>query len=191
MTSASVHADCVVLVDSQDSEVGVAEKLDAHRRGLLHRAFSVLIFNNKGEVLLQRRARSKYHSPGLWSNSCCGHPRPGESITAAAARRVNEELGIQCALTEIFTFTYSAPVGNDLCEHEIDHVFVGLSESEPGLEPSEVEEWAWGARSAVTAALLQYPEQYTVWFPLLWERAVSQARDMLEGRDQFPTPGNS
>ncbi|HCI57152.1 MAG TPA: isopentenyl-diphosphate delta-isomerase, partial [Bacteroidetes bacterium] len=120
----------VILVDEQDREIGEAEKMQTHKLGLLHRAFSVLIYNTKGEMLLQQRAETKYHSGGLWSNACCGHPRPGEKIEDAARRRLKEELGFNCSLKFSFKFIYKASFENSLKEHELDHVFTGIYDSE-------------------------------------------------------------
>jgi len=152
----------VILVDELDRDTGIAEKLDAHRRGLLHRAFSVIIENEHGDVLLQRRAATKYHSPGLWSNAACGHPRPGETTDAAARRRLFEELGMSTDLREIGQVTYRARVG-DLIEHEIDHVFVGRANEEPHPDPVEVSECRWISVEALRAAMRESPAEYTPW----------------------------
>lgn len=158
--------ETVVLVDTDDREVGVAEKLDAHRRGLLHRAFSVFILNDRGELLLQRRAAGKYHSGGLWSNTCCSHPRPGEGVVDAARRRLREEMGIAAAVVPAFTFVYRADLDPDLVEHELDHVLVGRYEGDPDPDPSEVEGWWWVGLAEVEDDLARRPEVYTVWFKL-------------------------
>lgn len=167
----------VVLVDEQDAELGRAEKLAAHRAGQLHRAFSVFLFNERGEWLLQRRAQSKYHSGGLWSNTCCSHPAPGESTRAAAERRLREELGITCALDEVFSFRYDAVLDGGMTEREYDHVFVGRYSGEPTPDPAEVDDWAWVAPAEVRAALDARPEDYTVWFRQaaaeLWARGIA------------------
>ncbi|HNK86555.1 MAG TPA: isopentenyl-diphosphate Delta-isomerase, partial [Flavobacteriales bacterium] len=125
MNAHDTHVEQVTLVNERDEVIGRMEKLEAHRVGALHRAFSIFIFNREGRLLLQQRADGKYHSPGLWTNSCCGHPRPGEPTMKAAQRRLHEELGIRCELTEEFTFSYRAEFGNGLIEHELDHVFFG------------------------------------------------------------------
>jgi len=132
----------VVLVDERDREVGTAPKLAAHEDGALHRAFSVFVLNGHGELLLQRRADTKYHSAGLWTNTCCGHPRPGEPVAAAARRRLREEMGFDCEPAPAGTFVYRAEVGG-LVEHEYDHVFVGRHETDPLPDPAEVSEWRW------------------------------------------------
>ena len=137
----ALREESVVLVDADDREVGTMSKLRAHQEGRLHRAVSVLVRDSTGALLLQRRSAEKYHSPGLWSNSCCGHPRPGESPLAAAARRLREELGLDCELTHAFTFTYEAALGDGMREHEVDHVFVGQTDDVPVPDPAEIGEW--------------------------------------------------
>lgn len=152
----------VVLVDLADREVGQAEKLDAHRRGVLHRAFSVFVLDGAGRLLLQRRAAGKYHSGGLWSNTCCGHPRPGESVVAAARRRLVEEMGLDCPLEPVGAFVYRATIG-ELVEYEYDHVLVGCCEGCPRPDPGEVAEWRWVSREELERDLATHPERYTVW----------------------------
>lgn len=154
----------VILVDALDREIGVAPKLGVHRSGLLHRAFSVFVTDESGRVLLQRRAESKYHSPGLWSNSCCGHPRPGEQTIDAAARRLDEEMGIHCQLVHISSFLYRAHVDRELLEHELDHVFVGTTDGQPECDPSEVSEFMWADVDTVIAMLRDDPAVFTAWF---------------------------
>ena len=158
--------ETVVLVDTDDHEVGVAEKLAAHRQGLLHRAFSVFVLNEAGELLLQRRATGKYHSGGLWTNTCCSHPRPGEDIANAARRRLREEMGIHSDLVPAFTFVYRADLDAGLIEHELDHVFVGRYQGDPDPNPSEVEGWWWAGLSEIEVDVARRPEAYTVWFKL-------------------------
>jgi isopentenyl-diphosphate Delta-isomerase len=153
----------VVLVDRSDEAVGVSDKLDAHISGTLHRAFSICIFDPAGRVLLQRRAGSKYHSAGLWSNSCCSHPRPGEATASAAHRRLIEELGFDCALQPAFTFIYHADVGGGLTEHEYDHVFTGVFDGRLGPDPEEVEECRWVRPAALLHELEQHPARFTPW----------------------------
>src|SRR5687768_6652445 len=134
----------VILVDGLDREIGSEEKLRAHRTGVLHRAFSVFVFDAHDRVLLQRRADGKYHSGGLWSNTCCGHPRPGESIESAALRRLRAEMGIlECKVRRVSSFLYRTAVGNGLVEHEVDHVVIGEWNGEPAPDPTEVSEWRW------------------------------------------------
>lgn len=153
----------VVLVDDADREVGIAPKLGAHRSGALHRAMSVFVTDGDGNLLLQQRAAGKYHSPRLWTNTCCGHPRPDEATIDAAARRLHEEMGIQCRLEHAGTFRYRAALDGGLVEHEIDHVFVGRWRGRPTPEPSEVEGWRWVPVETLRADLAAHPERYTAW----------------------------
>ena len=159
----------VILVDERDRELGAAEKLSAHRAGALHRAFSVFIFDGRGRLLLQRRARGKYHSGGLWSNTACGHPRPGEATDAAARRRLREEMGLDCELRPAFEFVYRAELGGGLVEHEYDHVFAGASEEEPAPDPSEVEDWRWVSMEELRRGLREEPHRYSYWLKLAVE----------------------
>lgn len=157
--------EVVVLVDQHDVEVGVAPKLEAHRDGRLHRAVSVVLFDDRGRVLLQRRALEKYHSGGLWSNTCCGHPRPGESVTDAARRRLRDELGIVgCDLTLVGDFLYRAELTDGLVEHELDHVLIGRWSGVLGPDPREVSETRWVDRAALLEAIDHgAPGDFTVW----------------------------
>ena len=154
----------VILVDDRDVAIGTAGKLEAHETGRLHRAFSVFTVNTRGEILLQRRAPGKYHGGGLWSNSCCGHPRPGESTADAAHRRLQEEMGIRIPLERLFSFTYRAEMASGLTEHEIDHVFIGSLEKDPRPNPAEVEAWRWAAPDEIRRELEEEPDAYTPWF---------------------------
>lgn len=153
----------VILVDEFDREVGTLGKLETHRQGLLHRAISVFVFHPDGRVMLQRRAADKYHSEGLWTNTCCSHPRPGESVAEAAARRLEEEMGIRCTLVPVHTFTYRVTFGNGLTEHEFDHAFVGITEEEPRLTLAEASDWMWMYPEDLLADLEARPERYTYW----------------------------
>jgi isopentenyl-diphosphate Delta-isomerase len=164
----------VVLVDEHDVELGVAPKLDVHVDGRLHRAFSVFVFDSGGRMLLQRRADGKYHSPGLWSNAACGHPRPGEPTDAAARRRLREEMGLECALEPRMTMRYRAEVGAGLVEHELDHVYVATWDDRPVPHPDEVSEWRWMAPGDLRADVAAAPERYTPWFRLALD-------DVLDG----------
>ncbi len=164
----------VVLVDAKDNEVGRAPKLAAHRAGLLHRAISVFLTNSAGELLLQRRADGKYHSPSLWSNACCTHPRPGEQPHAAALRRLEEELGIRAELAYLTSFIYKAELGNGLWEHELDHLFVGRTDELPQPDPAEVAEWRWASAAELDEELKAAPETFTAWFPLALARLREQ-----------------
>ncbi|MBN1986092.1 MAG: isopentenyl-diphosphate Delta-isomerase [Prolixibacteraceae bacterium] len=170
--------DYVILVDETDNETGVLEKLEAHRRAALHRAISVFICNTKGEWLLQRRAFGKYHSNGLWTNTCCSHPYPGETSLEAAHRRLEEEMGIKTALKEIFWFTYKAPLDNELTEHELDHVFVGFTDEHPKINTREVDEWKYMNYTELKTDIKNHPEKYTVWFKMIFEHVNSHLQNL-------------
>lgn len=154
----------VVLVDETDHPIGVMEKTEAHRLGLLHRAFSILIYNSKGEMLLQQRADHKYHSGGLWTNACCSHPRPGEEIVAAAHRRLKEEINLQCDLTIIGHFIYKHQFEENLFEHEYDYVLKGICDVEPVINKDEVKAFKWISIKDLSSDMMVNPEQYTFWF---------------------------
>ena len=162
----------VILVDEYDHMIGVSEKLEAHEKGLLHRAFSVFIFNKRGELLLQKRALHKYHSPGLWTNTCCSHPRPDEATLNAAERRCQEEMGIQVVLKEAFSFIYKASFENGLTEHEYDHVYIGQYEHDPVINTEEVETFQWMSPKDIQKELSEHPEHYTAWFKLCFEKVI-------------------
>lgn len=157
----------VILVDSQDHETGQMEKMEAHLKGLLHRAISVLIFNDAGETLLQKRAAGKYHSAHLWTNTCCSHPRPGESILDAGTRRLREEMGITAALTKKTDFIYKVALDHGLTEHEFDHVLFGVCNRDPVLNTDEASDFRWMKLDDVKADAIAHPEQYTEWFKIL------------------------
>jgi isopentenyl-diphosphate delta-isomerase len=159
----------VILVDEQDRALGASEKLAAHAQGSLHRAFSIFVFNSEGQLLLQRRASGKYHSGGLWSNTCCGHPRPDESTAAAARRRLREEMNFECELSAAFEFIYRAELTNKLVEHEYDHVFVGEFDGAFTPETSEVEDWRWTTPAELRRDLCERPEEYTYWLKVALE----------------------
>ncbi len=158
----------VILVDREDQQVGVMEKMLAHRKGLLHRAFSVFIVNDKMEMLLQRRALSKYHSPGLWTNACCSHPAPNEETLDAANRRLHEEMGFNCKLDEISSFSYKSIFDNGLTEHEFDHVFLGTYNGPVIPEAEEVEEFKWLSFKELDEMLHYNKDQFTTWFHLAY-----------------------
>lgn len=160
------HPEEVILVNEADVPVGRMEKLEAHRKALLHRAFSVFIFNGKGEMLLQRRAPGKYHSPGLWTNACCSHPRPGEDTLSAGVRRLREELGFSTPLRKLFDFIYKAEFDNGLTEFEFDHVFAGVYDGELFPDANEVGDYAWRCMADIQADLAAKPGQFTSWFIL-------------------------
>ena len=159
----------VILVNEKDEPIGLMGKMEAHEKGLLHRAFSVFVFNSKQEVLLQQRAVCKYHSPNLWTNTCCSHPRVGETNQQAGERRLQEEMGLQVPLQEVFSFIYKAPFDNGLTEHEYDHVLIGYSDAQPQINPEEVASWKWLSLEAIKEDILQAPERYTAWFKIIFE----------------------
>ena len=166
----------VVLVNEDDQFLGTAEKLRAHTEGWLHRAFSIFVFDDQGRLLLQQRSEGKYHSGGLWSNTCCSHPQPGESPIDAAHRRLPEELGFDTSLTPAFRETYHLSVGDDLVEHEHNHVFLGTVEA-PDVRPSadEVADWTWAEPSALRDDVAAHPHRYTAWFRHLLDPALAAA----------------
>jgi isopentenyl-diphosphate delta-isomerase len=163
----------IILVDEQDREVGTGEKIQTHREGALHRAFSIFVFDLRGRLLLQKRARSKYHSGSLWSNTCCGHPRPGEQTEAAARRRLREEMNFTCDIRKAFDFIYKVEFSSDLYEHEYDHVFIGLFDGDPLPSESEVEEWKWIEPEELISDMRSRPESYTHWFKVAIERVLA------------------
>ena len=156
----------LILVDEEDREVGIMDKLAVHQQGLLHRAFSVFIFNKKGELLLQQRADEKYHSGGLWTNTCCSHPRQGEELNVAVPRRLNEEMGMQCPAEFMFSFTYRMDFDNGLTEHEFDHVYFGRSDDLPQPNPSEVKNFKYIGLEELQKAIEQKPEDFTAWLKI-------------------------
>ncbi len=161
----------LILVDEHDAPIGEMEKLEAHQKGLLHRAFSVFAFNEKGELLLQRRAPHKYHSAGLWTNTCCSHPVPGEDTETAAHRRLQEEMGFDCPLTRAGHLLYRVAFDNGLTEHEFDHIFIGRFDGEPVLNPDETDASRWMSAEALRADIAAHPDSYTYWFKLAFEEA--------------------
>lgn len=167
--------DFVILVDTNDREVGTAEKLEAHRLGLLHRAISVFVFNRKGELLLQRRQWDKYHSGGQWSNACCSHPRPGEESATAASRRLREEMGVACDLDYAFGFTYHVQLEPGLFEHEHDHVFIGRYDGPVNPDPEEVSATRWVSEADLRREIEADPERFTYWFRLIYDRVLQHA----------------
>lgn len=164
----------VVLVDRLDNALGTMPKMQAHRDGRLHRAISVFIYNDAGQLLLQKRAEGKYHSPGLWTNACCSHPRPNEQPHAAALRRLNEEMGIECPLEYAFSFLYRAELEGGLVEHELDHVFVGNTEAVPAPDPDEVGGWRWTSPAEIERELATDPSRFTAWFPIAFEQLTQR-----------------
>jgi isopentenyl-diphosphate delta-isomerase len=171
--------DYVVLVDSQDKELGKMEKLEAHEKGLLHRAFSIFLFNSKGEMLIQQRALSKYHSPGLWTNACCSHPAPNESIIQAGNRRLKEELGLSTELVDAFNFEYRETFENNLTEHELDHVLVGYSEENPILNQEEAKDYRWITWANLLEEIDLNPENFTIWFKIILTKHIEKLQKEL------------
>lgn len=167
----------VILVDVLDNPLGLMPKMEAHERGVLHRAFSVFIFNSSGELLLQQRAADKYHSPLLWTNTCCSHQRDGESSIEAARRRLQEEMGFSTDMEELFWFIYKAPFDNGLTEHELDHVLTGRFDGIPEINKKEVAAYKWMSLEAVKEDIEQSPEVYTAWFKIIFEESYSKLLD--------------
>lgn len=160
----------VILVNENDEQIGTMPKMEAHEKALLHRAFSVFVFNDKNELMLQQRAKYKYHSPLLWTNTCCSHQREGETNLAAGQRRLQEEMGFVTELTETISFIYKAPFDNGLTEHEFDHVLIGDYNDEPFINPEEVEDWKWMPLEAVKVDIQIHPELYTEWFKIIFDK---------------------
>ena len=163
----------VILVDENDVPRGTMYKMEAHLKGELHRAFSVFIFNSKGEMLLQKRALEKYHSGGLWTNACCSHPLPDENMDDSAHKRLQEEMGFDCPLKKVFHFTYKAALNNELTEHELDHVFIGHYDESPKPNAAEVSEWKYIDTNTLLKNMKLHPEQYTYWFKLVLPKVLA------------------
>ncbi|WP_437372280.1 isopentenyl-diphosphate Delta-isomerase [Maribacter litoralis] len=160
----------VILVNENNEQIGTMPKMEAHEKALLHRAFSVFIANDNGDIMLQQRAESKYHSPLLWTNTCCSHQRVGESNIEAGKRRLQEEMGFQTELKELFSFIYKAPFDNGLTEHEYDHVMLGSYNAEPNINKDEVEAWKWMSPEAVKEDISKNPNAYTAWFKIIFDK---------------------
>jgi isopentenyl-diphosphate delta-isomerase len=160
----------VILVNEKDEQIGLMPKMEAHEKALLHRAFSVFIFNDKNKLMLQQRAIGKYHSPGLWTNTCCSHQRDGETNIEAGKRRLQEEMGFVVELKESISFIYKAPFDNGLTEHEFDHVLLGKYNDAPVINKEEVADWKWMSLEAVKADILSRPELYTEWFKVIFDK---------------------
>ncbi|WP_089662679.1 isopentenyl-diphosphate Delta-isomerase [Christiangramia echinicola] len=166
----------VILVNEKDEQVGLMEKIEAHEKALLHRAFSVFVFNDKNELMIQQRALSKYHSPGLWTNTCCSHQREGESNIAAGKRRLQEEMGFTTNLKDTISFIYKAPFDNGLTEHEFDHILVGDFEGQPDLNPDEVAAWKWVSLDDLKVDMKKNPHIYTEWFKIIFDKYYSSIK---------------
>lgn len=166
----------VVLVDTNDQPLGLMPKMEAHEKGVLHRAFSVFILNDAGELMLQQRALHKYHSPGLWTNTCCSHQRNGESNIMAGKRRLQEEMGFVAELHELTSFIYKAPFNNGLTEHELDHIMIGHFNGTPEINPEEVANWKWIYVDDVRDDIQKHPENYTVWFIIIFDQFFEQIK---------------
>ena len=166
----------VILVDEKDNQLGLMPKMEAHEKAELHRAFSVFIFNSKGELMLQQRAAHKYHSPLLWTNTCCSHQRNGETNIEAGERRLVEEMGFKANLKEIFSFIYKAPFDNGLTEHELDHVMVGYFDGLPEINPEEVASFKWMSLEAVKEDIKLRPNLYTAWFKIIFKESYSKLK---------------
>lgn len=165
-----MQTEQVILVDQNDAPLGTMEKMEAHEKGVLHRAFSVFVFNEKNELMLQQRAWHKYHSPGLWTNTCCSHQRMGEDSVSAGRRRLREEMGFEVPLEFKVSFIYKAPFDNGLTEHELDHVLVGHFEGEPKINSEEVASWKWMPMDELIQDMAENPDQYTVWFKIIFDK---------------------
>lgn len=166
----------VVHINDKNEVLGYVPKMEAHEKGLLHRAFSVLLFNSKGEWLIHRRALDKYHSPGLWTNTCCSHPFPSEATSTAAHRRLEEEMGMKCKIEKLFSFTYKAEFDNGLTEHEYDQVFIGFTDVKPVINKEEVCDWRYVSQDRLAEEINNYPENFTEWFKILFPKAVEEIR---------------
>ena len=163
----------VILVDEKDNQIGVKEKLEVHKAGDLHRAFSVFIFNSKNELLMQKRSNNKYHSADKWTNTCCSHPLPGEDLKQSAINRLNKEMGVYCDIEEKFSFIYKAEFENGLFEHEYDHVFVGYCDKNPNPNVDEVSEWKWISLNSLKKDIEKNPDDYTPWLKIALVRPLS------------------
>jgi isopentenyl-diphosphate Delta-isomerase len=171
--------DQLVLVNKKDEAIGFGEKLVVHRLGLLHRAFSIFIFNSRGELLLQRRSHSKYHSSGLWSNTCCGHPRPGEQVIPASRRRLQAEMGLDCKLESVGSFIYQADVGDGLTEHELDHLLIGNSNLKPNPNLNEADSWKWVDVRTLQNELTDKPGDFSCWLRIIMNTQLHRFLPLL------------
>jgi len=166
----------VILVNERDEKIGLMPKLEAHQKGILHRAFSIFIFNDNNELMLQQRALNKYHSPGLWTNTCCSHQRDGETSLEAGKRRLEEEMGFTTLLKETSSFIYKAPFDNGLTEHELDHILVGYYNGIPDINQAEVASWKWMTLEQVQHDIHINPDEYTAWFKIIFDKFPQKIR---------------
>lgn len=173
----------VILVDQLDNPLGTMGKMEAHEKAVLHRAFSVFIMNDKGETMLQQRAADKYHSPCLWTNTCCSHQRPGESNIEAGKRRLREEMGFETELRELFSFIYQAPFDNGLTEHELDHVMIGYYNEEPAINGDEVMDWKWMKPESIKQDMTERPERYTAWSRIIFDKFYNHFIELKDGHE--------
>ncbi|HYP27807.1 MAG TPA: isopentenyl-diphosphate Delta-isomerase [Blastocatellia bacterium] len=170
----------LILVNENDEQVGTGEKLQVHREGRLHRAFSIFVFDSLGRLLLQKRAESKYHSGGLWSNTCCGHPRPGEAVEAAARRRLREEMNFDCELRLHSSFIYRAELDNDLVEWEYDHILFGAYDGDPAPDELEADDWQWIDMHELRAEVERRPGSFTYWLKAALDHLARSGKDSVE-----------
>ncbi len=170
----------VILVDERDNKLGLMEKMEAHEKGLLHRAFSVFVVNSSGELMMQQRALHKYHSGGLWTNTCCSHPRDGETTEEAAHRRLQEEMGFDCEIRKMFHFIYKAELDLGMTEHELDHLYIGFYNGIPQLNKEEAADWKWMSIEEVEADLVERPQNYTEWFKIIFARFVDATKKPMQ-----------
>ncbi|MCI0750492.1 MAG: isopentenyl-diphosphate Delta-isomerase [Flammeovirgaceae bacterium] len=172
--------DKVILVDEQDNAVGIMEKLEAHRKGILHRAFSVLLFNSRGELLLQQRADSKYHSGGLWTNTCCSHPIPDEPVSLTVRKKLNQEMGIDLQPEFSYSFIYKSVLNNGMIEHELDHVYTGKFDGEPKINHEEVKDWRFVNLDDLKKEINKEPEKFTSWFKIMMNNQALRINRIFE-----------
>lgn len=180
----------VVLVDKAGNEIGCEDKIAVHVNGALHRAFSIFVFSSQGKLLIQQRNWSKYHTPGLWSNTCCSHPRPGEVLAQAVRRRLIEEMGFVCDLVEMFTCRYELMLDNNMIEHELNHVFIGCYDGDPLPDPAEVEDWRWQNMQDLSGEVSRSPDLFTPWFKLMMKDYDSLFAEALRGGGAKRENGN-
>lgn len=179
----NIIRDQIILVDESDQVLGSMGKQEVHEQGLLHRAFSVFLFNSKGEMLLQQRADEKYHSPGLWTNTCCSHPFYGERLEEAVHRRLMEEMGLRCDVQFVFQFQYRADLDQGMIEHELDHVFLGITDNIPSPDSKEVKSWKYWPLEELVSAVKEHPSLFTVWFRLSIERVIQEYQKHFSSHD--------